>query len=434
MNLPPVVEIIFERRLFDAQSPGELAELLGRGLFGELRRQARWSLDEWSYDVRFDRSQFLTTPIASLSPFTPFPQPPDAESIAQTASVFARTVALYSDVAVIRDPFTHVFAGHHAHSIEQIFILVKALGDLQPFLKRGTVRFGGLLSHEYIHGEIEQAVANAAARLVRESLPSLTITFADADDKHEILIHGIPVQERGLAFPHRLTVAEAADLASVRADIIPAASVPSLANIVEEEVARLMRLAIDDMSFAATLGATALSGCRTDTDLVSRVSGIALSEDALDDVTRELSVDLPWIANLTPAELLALRDRADFALPRLRQLLANQVGAEAESGRNFLSELRAQATEVEAELQAITNQRNTLYRSSVQGLAIALFGYGVSTGVPAIVVSSVAALLAALAHGQSVARESSAKLSVLRSKPGFALVQAKKLLQKRRTA
>jgi hypothetical protein len=141
--------------------------------------------------------------------------------------------------------------------------------------------------------------------------------------------------------------------------------------------------------------------------------------------------EVPWVSQLNAAQILQLREEASLALPAFRELLARalvQTGPEVSiaSSRELISELRAQAAEVRAEL-SVKRKKSALYWKTTYGvLGLALSAYGVAKDQ---VVPGIAGLLPILQLLISHKTGHEADIAKLTTRPGYVLVKAQDLLE-----
>ena len=129
---------------------------------------------------------------------------------------------------------------------------------------------------------------------------------------------------------------------------------------------------------------------------------------------------------------MALRQEASDSLVRLRELLLKRVATPHFSGvETVAQELREQVLDVRAELTAIRRPREPRYRGGIGALALTLVVYGLASANPQAAVTSVAALMAALAHLRHSEREHEAAEDRARSTPAYALICAQQILRDR---
>jgi hypothetical protein len=141
--------------------------------------------------------------------------------------------------------------------------------------------------------------------------------------------------------------------------------------------------------------------------------------------------ELPWVSQLSAEQILQLREEASLALPAFRERLARafvRTGPEVnkQTSRELISELRAQAAEVRAELTAKRKNSARYWKTTYGVLGLALSVYGVATDQ---VVSAIAGLLPILQLLINHKTGHEADVAKLTTRPGYVLVKAQDLLE-----
>ena len=148
-ELPPLIQIAFDEELWNCASPEALRETLSNdGLGEELSRQARWSVNEFSYvdsrDKALSPSSFIVSPSASLNPFSKVGKCIGESCRTEATSQFMRTAGVYSDVAVLPDPITRHFVNESisdAWDYLSLFNDLRTLRQLAPLINSQVIRF-----------------------------------------------------------------------------------------------------------------------------------------------------------------------------------------------------------------------------------------------------------------------------------------------------
>lgn len=140
--------------------------------------------------------------------------------------------------------------------------------------------------------------------------------------------------------------------------------------------------------------------------------------------------EVPWVSDLTAAQILQLREEASIALPAFRELLTRtlvQTGPDVRtpSSRELISDLRAQAAEVRAELTVKGRKSARYWKTTYAVLGLTLSAYGVAADQ---VIAGVAGLLPILQLLISHKTGHEADLAKLTTRPGYVLVKAQEIL------
>lgn len=131
---------------------------------------------------------------------------------------------------------------------------------------------------------------------------------------------------------------------------------------------------------------------------------------------------------------MTLRQEASKALPRLRELLRTELilpAADDKKVEEVVAQLRSQALEVDAELDALRLPKERHFRVGMGGLAMSFVVYGLATQSPQLIAGSLAALLATLVHLRNTERNHDSEVAKLTSKPAYALLRARQLVKSR---
>ena len=167
------------------------------------------------------------------------------------------------------------------------------------------------------------------------------------------------------------------------------------------------------------------------------LSGLLNGEGRLPDrktlllFNEDRAFEMPWVSQLSPEQILQLREEASLALPVFRERLARALvptGPEVsiQSSQELISELRAQAAEVRAELSVKRTKSARYWKTTYGVLGLALSAYGVATDQ---IVPGVAGLLPILQLLISHKTGHEADIAKLTTRPGYVLVKAQDLLE-----
>jgi hypothetical protein len=141
------------------------------------------------------------------------------------------------------------------------------------------------------------------------------------------------------------------------------------------------------------------------------------------------SATLSWIKDLTPSQVVALRNEASEALPHFREYVGRVLTDPQEESdrraRQVVQELRQEAAEVKSELARLKKSKRALFRNvagTTLGMTISL--YGLATGAAGESSALLLGLLGLL-HADRVGEHGA--LGKLRSSPGYVLLKAEEL-------
>lgn len=426
-SLPPVIRILLEEPLEVPDNEAASRKYLRR-LVPELSNQALWTLDNYVYIGENDAATlgpgFSVSPTATLNPFSWVGKCGSLECRIRAAEQFARSLGLYSDSIVIPDPFTTFTLDDKRWSADkrlQFLTNTSILKLLRPLIETGVIRFSSPL-HALCSDCFEAAerkVTAAAQEVMRELATNVTYTLAeealviDSGNLYETpLITILP-----LTAHQQLQLKQGYDLKKLGMRLF--------VRILRNE----MRQMIFTVNDASQLGTSVFSNSRLGVLALRQFGERPLNRGELDAWEIGHSALLPWIRDLTILQVVQLREMAEKALPRFRELVARSI-AEPDTDRadssNTFRELRQQTAEVKAELATFVSggakQAQNAY--SITALAIAVYGFAGGPDAVAIAVPSLIALLQ-LIHGSSSPTHKREKLTTT---PGYVLVKAQELL------
>jgi hypothetical protein len=167
------------------------------------------------------------------------------------------------------------------------------------------------------------------------------------------------------------------------------------------------------------------------------LNGILQCEGRLPKRVAELKVfednralDLPWVSELNPSQVLQLREEASTAIPVLREMLARATtfsgGEKSSAGvTDLIADLRAQATEVRAELSVKKSQSARYWRTTYGLLGLGISAYGVATDQTLAGLGGLLPILQLLIEHRT-GHESETEL--VKTRPGYVLVKAQDIL------
>jgi hypothetical protein len=139
------------------------------------------------------------------------------------------------------------------------------------------------------------------------------------------------------------------------------------------------------------------------------------------------SFELPWVSELTAAQIVQLREEAANALPRFRERMAKVlVTAEDDAGSisKHLHELREEAEEVRAELNTTRKKSARFWKTTYALLGLGISAYGVASDQP---VAGVAGLLPIIHLMINHVSGQEKEVQRLTCRPGYVLVRAQEI-------
>ena len=147
---------------------------------------------------------------------------------------------------------------------------------------------------------------------------------------------------------------------------------------------------------------------------------------------KQRTLNVPWVSELNPSQILQLRQEASSALPIFRERMARALSVTIELGEgitnvdSLMQELREQAAQVRAEL-AIKQKHSAKFWKTTYGLlGFALSAYGVATDQVLPGAAGLLPLIKLLIDHNSGDEQEIANLT---SRPSYVLVKAQDILQ-----
>jgi hypothetical protein len=425
-SLPPVIRLLLSDP--DLLEPANDFKALKR-LMPELRRQAVWALEHFDYEKearQLPGGNFVTVPAASADPFSRYGVCGWIDCRVHSAFAFARTFGLYADVAIVTDPFTTRLASSRRFSVEDYMYfqsLLLQLWILRPLIDAGVVRFHlpAMRLCEFHFKEFESQVSDLVDRLLPEFTDDIEIEVHD--DYFWVSYTGAAGQRLGKSFP--LTKKFRAGLAKAKSPV-------DFARVIaRNELVQDMNYMMFEHGVAVSHQAALLSTSRLHMRVVREVEKQAPIPKKIEVWEDRHSANVPWISNLSPAQIVQLRDAADTALPRFREMVGRVLidpTAEPEKRlQDVVDSLRAEAAEIRSEMAELKKSRRSIFRDAVGatlGMGITVYGLAAGAEVPA---SALLMGLLGLLHSDSMKEHE--QLQKLRVRPGYVLVKAEDLLK-----
>ena len=312
-TLPPVVQLILrEPPTSEELGDLELFRKYVRRLMPEFRAQAEWTASNFQYprDQRDPQIQgFVIRPSTGLDPFSHFGKCFEPACRILNAQHVARSVGLYGDTVLMADRFTSAFLHGQrltADYLAHLATLISVLLTLRPLFEAGVFRFyesarGFCELHaRQFFAQVDEATEKVLHDVRKE------IQFELVADKYLGISH-----EPSLVYRHVLTKRDLAKL--------------SKGVSVEELGMAAYRKGVSAMVFESFLDLQNASDFKAVTFSDSRVSlltaqfverGSRYDEPEIWEASR--SAVLPWVRDLSVAQIVQLREEAAGALPRLR--------------------------------------------------------------------------------------------------------------------
>jgi len=336
-----------------------------------------------------------------------------------------------ADRVVIGDGLTSQLAFTAKFSAEQLYSFAATAAvvrELKPLIEAGVITFRQVSSafHRHCYEAFVRESDTIADQIVNEVCDSITGTV-----------------DNGTLYVDMSTITSPGEPNLLMRKLGTAANAMKRQNASPTEMARIafrehMRQAMRDtfisMKASSRLGGVFVSGSRPTLRAVRHFDtlggGRHAASNQIDVWEAARSAELPWLRDLSVAQVLRVRNEAQSALPRLRERLSGALKtmpSDEESVQKLVQELRVEAEDLRAEFNVFIRNRDAAFRnvSGVLGITISLYGFGAGFVPPAAALGSLMSLLALLHTAQ---RREIADETQLMSKPAYVLLKAREIL------
>lgn len=208
-------------------------------------------------------------------------------------------------------------------------------------------------------------------------------------------------------------------------------SIPSSRDYAEYLIAREVRQILWAAREATLTKGTVVSNSRV------ALAGMLQCDRRLPQSRRELhafedsrALDVPWVSELNPSQILQLREEASSAIPVFREMLARATTySDDQSSSNvandLIADLRMQAAEVRAELTSKQSKSTRYWRTTYGVLGLGISAYGVATDQVLPGLGGLLPIIQLLIEHRT-GHES--QVEMLKTRPGYVLVKAQDIL------
>ncbi len=425
-ELPPVIELL-KNEMFESLSADTFYKS-AKKLIPELKKQAEWSAENYIYadeQENISKTKFAVSPVSGINPFGSYGKCSDLDCRIHSALNFSRTLGLYSDVIYLADPFNSMFLRDDKWSEKNILSLLKetaVLKTLQPLIEAGVIQFispvksfcSGCMTKfdEQVDDFSNQAIAEFWNEISVESHKEFLAVNTGGLHEPSLYMH----KRYDSNFKQRKNNTKAAR--------------EIFTSIVYEEIHEH----ILTMKEAAGLNSTILSNSRVGLKTLKKLEGINQEIYNPIDWEKSRTAVLPWIKNLSPTQVVELRDSASNAIPQFREFMLKNLTLNSDPTAidnekkcaEFMLELRAQASEVKSELDAININSEKKFHNVAGTLGLSIGIYSAAASNP---VMGLTALIATLGLIHTNLKKDNADVDKLKAKPGYMLIKAQEILE-----
>lgn len=426
-ELPPVVQLLQAESFSTSNVDDFFSDV--KEIIPELRRQAEWSASNHKYiDDKANpvSTRFAVNPVSGINPFSTHGKCEEMRCRVKVAENFSRTIGLYSDVIYLPDPLTSWFIYDDDEvewSDDNIIKLINeeiVLKTLSPLIENGVIEFMSPVKSfcRPCYSKFEKQIYDFSDQAVDEFWENVSIE----NNVNYLAIHTGNLHEPSLVLRHYFDPT----LKNKRSKKKTAREI--FTGIVTGEIYEHMLT----MQEASGLNSTILSNSRAGLISLKKFEG---KQDVGPNIAKweELrTTDLPAIKDLTPKQIIELRESASKALPKFRELMYKNVLigdknliADDDKCLELTLELRAQALEVKSELDSIDISSEIKFHNTTGTLGIAIALYSSAVGNP---IAGFATLMATLGLIHTTMKKDIVDVEKQKSKPGFVLVKAQEIL------
>ncbi len=430
VELPPVIELL-STQIFkvSGESVDDLFKSV-RELIPELRWQAEWSVENHEYIDEKNKqiiTKFAISPESGINPFSYMGKCSDIECRIDAARNFSSTLGLYSDIIYLTDPFTTQFVYDDGEvewedsEINGLLVQIAILNELLPLIKKGVIQFISPIKAicKPCFERFEEQVCDFSDQFVSEFWEQVEVEIQnDFFAVHTGNLHEPSMVYRRLYDP---TLNNKKQIKKAARELFY--------GVISEEVDSHLY----SMYNASSLSSTIFSNSRAGLMSLKKLEGHKQNVSQQIAWEQSRTAELPWLKNLTPTQIVELRDSASKSLPQFRELMHQNIALSTQEGlidnnarcTELISELRLQAEEVKSELAAINIANEQRFHNTLgfSGISIAL--YSSAIGSPLVGLS---ALIATMGLIHTSLRNDHKEVEKLTSKPGYVLVKAEQIL------
>jgi hypothetical protein len=407
---------------------------LDRGFIRELREQAVWSAVNWKWaDAPGTKADgaYLIAPSEGLNPLSPLLKCAGPACRFGFTEDFGRFVALYTDGAIVGEPLTDVLLQENDRIIEFALKDLMVLLLLLPLVEEDLLRFAAPVRG--VCGDCSRELRLAPRRMAKEVLAAGRDKFRLERHDHKGQPHLsvinpflLETTAETLEYCFRLTptqVRRLNDISPAKAGRpLPREALTIVEPLLLQRLEPAMHTLLWQSSVAGRTGAQVVSNCRAENlAFSSRYPRPSARAVVAAETVRK--VRLPWMENVSVSEALQIRHTASASLSSLRQRLAS---AKEDATPSVVEELRADADEVERSLRP---RRGRMLQDVA--LLPAMLGIVFSGMVHETTTAIAAALFAGALQLRNQADAEHRASTALKARPGYALLEAKRLLAKR---
>lgn len=416
-DVPPAVPLLLsELRGGPVGSFADFATRF-RQLLPELRSQSEWYYAQpaeaspaqptGKLDIYLDGGLELFDSVSTC---------PSLDCRLKAAKQFSRSVGLLGDTVWLTDFLTPDLIDFGRLTDEKVAALINhtlVLSELEPLISAGILRFRPAPAALCMScsSELERRIEKISTQLMQ-----LFHSEFDIDESHD----GSNLLNTGsLCYPPVFVIPSR----KVRAD-----DGAAFTNIAWEFIGNAVRRALWTAQQAAPSGGSVFSNSKVAMAAFAHIEGTANDRAQLRLLEASRDMTIPYVSNLTPAQIVQLRDEADTALPAFRESLARALEAAPRKPgvvADTMASLREQAAEVRGELQSTSQHAGRFWKTAYSTLGFGACAYGAASGNIPLALTGLLPLMQLMVSHKAGSEKD---IDRLKRRPGYVLLKAQDIL------
>jgi hypothetical protein len=415
-DVPPAVPLLINEALRTKDMSEDDIRAGVRRLLPELKRQSAWYLEQ-------PKETRIAQPVGKLDTYLDgglnlFDLEASCAALKcrmQTAYRVSRSVALLADTVWLTDCLSPRLAKLEKATESQVMDIADdglILTIIAPLIDAKILRFTSPVKY----------VCPVCNSTLDDEIDHVTDHVMEMFESEFNVVHekGLHYLSSGSLFYPSMSLFSK----TPRREPSPALMVNSAWDLVREAT----RKAIGVSFHAGTGGGAVFSNSKAAMAALAYREGNASTVSQLRTFEDNRNINIPWVNNLSPLQIVQLRQEAAKSLPLFRESLATALES-SEGGASAVKEtvasLRAQAVEVRGEIDNTKQHAARFWKTSYMTLGFGVSAYGIGTGQVLPALGGLLPLLQLMvAHKTGTEKD----LDKLQRRPGYLLVKAQDIL------
>jgi hypothetical protein len=444
-RLAPPIALILDEVNAGPRRARPLPSLLKDRAFQKDLKQQVDAVGEQNPYVRSGAAQasaeFAIFASEALNPFAESGKCSSPNCRLEYARAFARSTCLYADRILIRDYPTALLRSAFKHDqlcdpgwIQELTLELRILQELSPLIDANVVQFVApfwSLCSKCQADEI-RTVGDLAEIVWKQVVE--TAQFSQRREPIDDYVSASVMSPLFMAngtmtqYPVRVPRAAFDELSGVQADAeLRRRVLEDHAPWLRDRFAREVKNAWADVRASSAHEMTFGLNYRLVGMALNCFDGRSVGASKLEEWEMLRTIQLPWISNATPKQIVELRDAAAEALPAFRARIRKDLASSETDIRKIVDTLRSEALELEAKLRALNIGRARRTSRLMAGLGFSAGVYGFATGNPATAMAGLGIFAALARDAEKRLSEAEACHAELTAKPAYVLLTAQHL-------